>query len=106
MIVSALLWVLTGSAVAGTSVGTPPPATVASSSPTVVASLGNMTGKTNVLKTGSLTTIAKTASQVVLTYTVTNGKYLYLQGGNIVVAVGQDGVIQVDGEFAPLHDKI
>src|SRR5215470_3156196 len=28
------------------------------------------------------------------------------QGGNVVVAVGQDGVIQVDGEFAPLHDKI
>lgn len=28
------------------------------------------------------------------------------QGGNIVVAVGQDAVIQVDGEFAPLHDKI
>jgi len=28
------------------------------------------------------------------------------QGGNMVVAVGQDAVIQVDGEFAPLHDKI
>jgi glyoxylase-like metal-dependent hydrolase (beta-lactamase superfamily II) len=28
------------------------------------------------------------------------------QGGNVVAAVGQDGVIQVDGEFAPLHDKI
>jgi len=28
------------------------------------------------------------------------------QGGNITVAVGNDGVIQVDGEFAPLHDKI
>jgi len=28
------------------------------------------------------------------------------QGGNMVVAVGRDGVIQVDGEFAPLHDKI
>ena len=28
------------------------------------------------------------------------------QGGNMVVAVGQDSVIQVDGEFAPLHDKI
>src|SRR3954469_18825222 len=28
------------------------------------------------------------------------------QGGNIVAAVGDDGVIQVDGEFAPLHDKI
>ncbi len=28
------------------------------------------------------------------------------QGGNITVAVGEDGVIMVDGEFAPLHDKI
>jgi len=28
------------------------------------------------------------------------------QGGNMTVAVGKDGVIQVDGEFAPLHDKI
>src|SRR5579863_6023253 len=28
------------------------------------------------------------------------------QGGNITVACGQDGAIQVDGEFAPLHDKI
>ena len=28
------------------------------------------------------------------------------QGGNVIVAVGQDAVIQVDGEFAPLHDKI
>ncbi len=28
------------------------------------------------------------------------------QGGNVIAAVGQDGVIQVDGEFAPLHDKI
>jgi len=28
------------------------------------------------------------------------------QGGNIVVAVGNDAVIQVDTEFAPLHEKI
>ena len=28
------------------------------------------------------------------------------QGGNITVAVADDGVIMVDGEFAPLHDKI
>ena len=27
-------------------------------------------------------------------------------GGNITVAIGTDGVIMVDGEFAPLHDKI
>src|SRR5712691_4009899 len=28
------------------------------------------------------------------------------QGGNIAVAVGSDGIIMVDGQFAPLHDKI
>src|SRR5215470_17748313 len=28
------------------------------------------------------------------------------QGGNIVAACGDDAVIQVDTEFAPLHDKI
>ncbi len=28
------------------------------------------------------------------------------QGGNITVAVGNDGIIMVDGQFAPLHDKI
>jgi cyclase len=28
------------------------------------------------------------------------------QGGNITVAVGSDGIIVVDSEFAPLHDKI
>lgn len=28
------------------------------------------------------------------------------QGGNITVAVGDDGVIMVDTQFAPLHDKI
>ena len=28
------------------------------------------------------------------------------EGGNITVAVGKDGIIMVDGEFAPLHDKI
>jgi glyoxylase-like metal-dependent hydrolase (beta-lactamase superfamily II) len=28
------------------------------------------------------------------------------QGGNITVAVGTDGIIMVDGQFSPLHDKI
>src|ERR1700729_252243 len=28
------------------------------------------------------------------------------QGGNITVAVGRSAIIMVDGEFAPLHDKI
>src|SRR6201996_7787100 len=27
-------------------------------------------------------------------------------GGNITVAVAKDGIIMVDGQFAPLHDKI
>jgi cyclase len=37
------------------------------------------------------------------------GDNLYMlegQGGNITVAVAKDGIIMVDGEFAPLHDKI
>src|SRR3954453_8007254 len=28
------------------------------------------------------------------------------QGGNITAAVAQNGIIMVDGQFAPLHDKI
>src|SRR6478736_7071700 len=28
------------------------------------------------------------------------------QGGNITVAVGKAGIIMVDSQFAPLHDKI
>src|SRR2546429_7378593 len=28
------------------------------------------------------------------------------QGGNVTVAVAQNGIIMVDGQFAPLHDKI
>src|SRR3979490_1350842 len=28
------------------------------------------------------------------------------QGGNITVAVAKDAIIMVDGQFAPLHDKI
>jgi cyclase len=28
------------------------------------------------------------------------------QGGNMTVALARDGIIMVDGEFAPLHDKI
>jgi cyclase len=37
------------------------------------------------------------------------GDNLYMlegQGGNITVAVAKDAIIMVDGEFAPLHDKI
>ena len=42
-------------------------------------SLGTSTGKTVVMKTGTLVTTAVTANQVVLTYTVTAGKTFYLQ---------------------------
>ncbi len=42
-------------------------------------SLGVSSGKTNIMKTGSLTTTATTADQVVLTYTVTSGKTFYLE---------------------------
>ena len=37
------------------------------------------------------------------------GKRTYMLeggGGNITVAVGDDGVIMVDSQFAPMHDKI
>jgi hypothetical protein len=42
-------------------------------------SIGTAVGKTLVLKTGTLATTAVTANQVVLTYTVTAGKTLYLE---------------------------
>jgi glyoxylase-like metal-dependent hydrolase (beta-lactamase superfamily II) len=35
-----------------------------------------------------------------------NAYMLEGQGGNITVAVARDGIIMVDGQFAPLHDKI
>lgn len=44
-----------------------------------IVSMGNSIGKTNVLKTATLTTTAVTADQVVLTYTVTAGKTFYLE---------------------------
>jgi hypothetical protein len=50
-----------------------------SNNPGEAVSLGNSLGKTAVLKTGSLTTTAVTADQVVLTYTVTGGKTFYLE---------------------------
>src|SRR5690242_7216425 len=27
-------------------------------------------------------------------------------GGNVTVAIGSDGIIMVDGQFAPMHDKL
>src|SRR3954447_15403599 len=37
------------------------------------------------------------------------GDHVYMlegQGGNITVALAKDGIIMVDGQYAPLHDKI
>lgn len=51
----------------------------ASAIPVVLASDQGSIGKTNVLKTGTLTTSATTADQVVLTYTVTALKTFFLQ---------------------------
>jgi hypothetical protein len=47
-------------------------------------SLGSSTGKTLVMKTGTLASVAATADQVILTYTVTAGKTFYLQYLTIV----------------------
>src|ERR1043166_9845388 len=27
-------------------------------------------------------------------------------GGNVIIAVGTDGIIMVDGQYAPMHDKL
>lgn len=36
-----------------------------------------------------------------------NNTYMLVgEGGNTTVAIGTDGIIMVDGQFAPLHDKI
>jgi hypothetical protein len=51
---------------------------VISSDQSSVAVNTNPTGATNVLKTGTITTTAVTADQVVLTYTVTAGKTFYM----------------------------
>ena len=43
----------------------------------------------------------------IVTTDLGNRTYMLVgQGGNITVAVGSDGVIMVDTQFAPLHDKI
>lgn len=55
------------------------PIVIASDQSAVPVSLGNTTGKSNVLKTGTLVTTATTADQVVLTYTVTAAKTFYVE---------------------------
>jgi cyclase len=43
----------------------------------------------------------------IITQDLGNKTYMLTgQGGNITVAVGDDGIIMVDTQFAPLHDKI
>jgi hypothetical protein len=59
------------------------PAAAASSSTIGSVSLGQSTGKTNVMKTSTLTSTAVTADQVVLTYTVTAAKTFYVEYLNI-----------------------
>lgn len=56
----------------------------ASSNPIGTVSLGNSLGKTNVLKTGALTTTATTADQVILTYTVAASKTFYLEYFDVI----------------------
>lgn len=46
-------------------------------------SIGTSTNKTNVLKTGALTSSATTADQVIVTYTVTAGKTYYVTGFDV-----------------------
>jgi glyoxylase-like metal-dependent hydrolase (beta-lactamase superfamily II) len=47
------------------------------------------------------------ASIQITTIELRNNTYMLMgQGGNITVAVGSDGIIMVDGQFAPLSDKI
>ncbi len=41
--------------------------------------------------------------------TIDLGKDTYMlegAGGNVTVAIGKDGIIMVDGQFAPMHDKL
>jgi cyclase len=63
---------------------------------------------TAVLFAGAANAQAPDFSKVEIT-TVDLGNKTYMlqgQGGNITVAVGTDGIIMVDSQFAPLHDKI
>jgi hypothetical protein len=55
------------------------PASASSSSTVGSVSLGQSTGKVNVMKTGNINTTATTANQIVLTYTVTAAKTFYIE---------------------------
>ena len=63
---------------------------------------------TAVLFAGAAHAQAPDFSKVEITTSDLGNKTYMLQGqgGNITVAVGTDGIIMVDSQFAPLHDKI
>src|SRR3977135_1181111 len=63
---------------------------------------------TAVLFAGAACAQAPDFSKVEITSTDPGNKTYMLegQGGNITVAVGSDGIIMVDTQFAPLHDQI
>src|SRR5438445_2585216 len=63
---------------------------------------------TAVLLAGAANAEAPDFSKVEIKTTDLGNKTYMLegQGGNITVAVGNDGIIMVDTQFAPLHDKI
>jgi hypothetical protein len=73
------------------------PDTVANQTSPQVATLGNTAGKTNVLKTGTLASSATTADQVVLTYTVTAGKTLFLQTWDVSMGLTTPGTTAIGG---------
>jgi hypothetical protein len=61
-----------------------------------------------VLAAGAAAAQQQDFSKVEITTTDLGNKTYLLegQGGNITVAVGSDGIIVVDSQFAPLHNKI
>src|SRR4030081_1351914 len=83
---------------------------------------GHHQGRTSIMKRITIAALAGTAvlfagaanaqgvdfSKVEIKTTDLGNKTYMLegQGGNITVAVGSDGIIMVDTQFAPLHDKI
>ena len=71
-----------------------------------IATLGSILG---LLLLASGQANAQTDYSKVEMKTIDLGNRTYMiegMGGNITAAVGDDGVIMVDGQFAPLHDKI
>lgn len=74
--------------------------TAVTNSPIGNVSLGTSLGKTNVLKTGVLVTTATTADQVILTYTVTAGKTLYVLCYDLSMSLTVAAVTPVSGNVS------